>query len=94
MLSLGVLAEPRLQFPEFKAMGLTILARCLWKRVLWGPRVRTNRNLASLALQNEHDTEAVRHLLCLAASTLPVLVMSEGHRIGPLGGSVGSVSDS
>lgn len=29
MLNLGVLAEPWLEFPEFEAVGLTVLARVL-----------------------------------------------------------------
>ena len=33
-----------------------------------------------LALQSEHNTGAIRHLLCPAASAEPALVMSKGHR--------------
>lgn len=45
-----------------------------------GPHACTNQDLAPLAPQSEYDAEAIRHLLCTAASALPALVMSKGHR--------------
>ena len=47
----------------------------------WGPHVCTNQDLATLAPQSEYNAEAICRLLCTAASALPALVVSKGHRI-------------
>lgn len=81
VLSHGVLEELWLEFPEFKVVGLIVLARVPWQYVSWG------RTCAPTKICHcwhcRLNTAQTQYAICsaLASSAFPALVMSEGHRI-------------
>nr|KAF6450534.1 hypothetical protein HJG59_008402 [Molossus molossus] len=81
LLSLGVLAEQWLKSPEFKVVGLIILAKVLLKICAMETACLHQPKYVPLAPWSEHNTAATCHQLCPGCLSSPVLAMSKGHRI-------------
>ena len=80
--SLWVLAGLWLQFPEFEAVGLTVLAGVLLEICTMGPPICANQNLTTSASQSKHNTEVICYLLCPGCLSLTILlVMSKSYQI-------------
>lgn len=62
--SVRVLVELWLEFLEFEVVATPSWPGHFWKCVSWAMHACTSQDLVS---QSEHNTEAVCHLLCLAA---------------------------